>query len=38
MMIMKMYKNPFINKEIIFININYIANENKLQHKSCHAY
>ncbi len=38
MMIMKMNKNEFINKEIIFININYIANEGRLQHKSCHAY
>ncbi len=38
MMILKMNKNQFINKEIIFINIIYIANEGRLKHKSCHAY
>ncbi len=38
MMILKMNKNQFINKEIIFININNIANEARLQRKSCHAY
>ncbi len=25
-------------KAICIINVNYIANEGKLQHKSCHAY
>ncbi len=34
----EMNKNQFINKEILFININYIANEGRLQHKSCHTY